>query len=595
MSSFYSSNNSNNKHITATINNCTVYLLGYGSINHTLGQHHNETILLNRPALFVQNCTDQDTIELLTDMVLSSLSSTVGRDPFHGSVVTIAFAASCAVTIEWLLFILLFISKKRRPFFIQFATLFTAISLTVIVKDFNDVLIRQYYQNYRSTSEMRQQVTDGDTYNTLWIVSTFVLWLAQIQVLIRLHPPGSKANKYIVRIGIIFAGLNGLFWCLRDFYAGVPFGYPSAGKELAINCLTYVTQLSLHICYFGLLFLYSIKKWRFAYHRRAIPIAAITLSITALPAIFFILSISKGLLSIWSEFCRWVSTSAACVVAWEWINVIEKLESDYQKAGVLGREINDETLNDYLSVDSSSDKPFIQNANNRKNVDEEYNDTTNGDGITRIVTNSALGYTSSISKIFISIKTAFMDILRNNTISIFNSQKSEHEGNNYLKTVKALTRFSIKDKTKSIASIKTEHILTFQHPQIIMDTAQNIQTVTSSSSGRRSISSGNMTTQKQKQKQKQNHLESYMNNDYQLNTTAVNTSIQNITQDSVTGIPTIRISPSDTSPPPEEVLPDFEPAPGFTREDYWDDKDPQLRPTIPEPIYYPASFSTARH
>ncbi|KAF5132546.1 hypothetical protein DV495_001241 [Geotrichum candidum] len=108
------------------------------------------------------------------------------------------------------------------------------------------------------------------------------------------------------------------------------------------SILAYLFQITIQVVYAGAVLIYSIRKRKFAYHRKSLITAFISIAAVLMPLIFFILDLAEYWITGWSEFIRWVSDAAASVVVWEWIDVIEKLEREEQKNGVLGRQIYEE-------------------------------------------------------------------------------------------------------------------------------------------------------------------------------------------------------------------------------------------------------------
>ena len=84
-------------------------------------------------------------------------------------------------------------------------------------------------------------------------------------------------------------------------------------------------------------------------------VALLSLTAVLIPVVFFVLDLSKPIISGWGSYVRWVGAAAASVVVWEWVERIEALEREEKKDGILGREIfdGDEMLDATPSSDSN--------------------------------------------------------------------------------------------------------------------------------------------------------------------------------------------------------------------------------------------------
>lgn len=347
-----------------------------------------KTVDITASGLYYPNC------EARTNPKISNYESLIGssylgyHDPFHGSVIPIAYSLSATTVVAWLLFILLLISQKPRPLFQKFATLFVAVSLTVFLAQATQVLESQYYKGYHDSEELRQKIFGGLAFRILEVLMTLIVWLAHLQVLLRLFDR-QKERQIIKVIGIVLAVIDTTLWCLVNFF--VPYHSDNKYIRDIIPVLAYLFQISLSVMYLGLVALYSFRKRQFAYSFRmqskskynkyksgfspsytntdngiysnnitnsysssnnssrqnSLLVAIISLVSVSLPLVFFIIDISQYWLTGWSEFIRWVSDVSASVVVWEWVDVIEKQERQQQKNGVLGRPIFDEEDQDF--------------------------------------------------------------------------------------------------------------------------------------------------------------------------------------------------------------------------------------------------------
>lgn len=266
-------------------------------------------------------------------------------EPFYGSVIPIAYTISATTIVAWLLFILLLIAKKRRPWFQMFMMLFVATSLTVFLARATRFLEHQYSQGYHDAEELRHHIFGSLSFRILEVLAVLIIWLAHLQVLLRLFNR-AKERLVIKWTGVTLAIIDTLFWCLVNFY--VPYNTDNHTVRDVIPVLAYLFQITIQVVYAGAVIVYSIRKRKFAYHRTALITAIISLCAILMPLIFFIMDIAEYWITGWSEFIRWVTDAAASVVVWEWVDAIERLEKEHQQTGVLGRQIyEDERAMDF--------------------------------------------------------------------------------------------------------------------------------------------------------------------------------------------------------------------------------------------------------
>lgn len=256
--------------------------------------------------------------------------------PFYGSVIPIAYTISATTIVAWLLFILLLIAQKRRPWFQKFMMLFVSVSLTVFLVRTTHILEQQYSNGYHDAEEVRRNIFGSTAFRVLEILCVIIVWIAHLQVLLRLFDR-AKERIAIQWLGIVLAIIDLTLWSLVNFY--VPYHTHQPEVSDVIPVLAYLFQITIQVVYAGAVIIYSIRKRKFAYHRTSLVTAVICLGAVFLPLIFFILDLADYRITGWSEFIRWVTDAAASVVLWEWIDAVERLEKEHHKTGVLGRQI----------------------------------------------------------------------------------------------------------------------------------------------------------------------------------------------------------------------------------------------------------------
>lgn len=320
---------------TAASSACAKYFVPAGTlVYYDLTQTQTVSIVIASSGSYMPDCADG-----LSDLDSEVTAIDTASQVYYGSVIPVACAVSISTVVAWLLLILLFIAKKRRPWFQKFMTLLVATSLTVFLSHTTRILEQQYDLGYLDARELRIRVFGSLAFRILEVIFLLVVWLAHLQVLVRLYE-SPKERLLIKSIGVALAAINTIMWSLVNFL--VPYHTGNHTLEVAIPVVADVLQITLQVTYAGLVVFYSIRKRRFAYHPQSLVIASISLLVILTPLAFFILGIAAHKkITGWSEFLRWVSDAAASVVVWEWVDVIERLQKEEQKAGFLGRQIYD--------------------------------------------------------------------------------------------------------------------------------------------------------------------------------------------------------------------------------------------------------------
>lgn len=295
--------------------------------------------------------------------------------PFSWSATPMVFTLSGITTVSWLLMVLLSISKRQRPWLQKLAIVVLSASLTAILSHLASVLKVQYDAGYEDSVSLIQKVLFGLTFRILYVVSLFFLWVAHIQVLVRLFNK-QKEKKWIRIISGIITALDVIFWCTSLFClkkrADHPFGNhhpPAPGPHhddrempgyppLAVNkgmgqydpmhgpilILATLFDLILHVMYGALVLIYTRRQRRFAYQlEHGVTIALSILSFIA-PVGFLILCLAQFKTFIWSSLAALVAGASSTVVVWDWIDVIELGEKREQSHGVMGRPIYEKKL-----------------------------------------------------------------------------------------------------------------------------------------------------------------------------------------------------------------------------------------------------------
>ena len=351
---------------------CRPFLLPSGGLVNIGG---NSILTLTNEAIFQPPCPtivpSQPVDPLDTSFDISILDK---EKPFSESLDPQIYAISAVTIVSYMLVIILFITPRTfyvggagggvsilgrrgttgplhgsntvigigsRPWLQKLAALTLAASLTIVTADTFKWAEKQYHDGYRDAAELSEKVNRGLEIRIVRLISESFLWLAQAQTLIRLFQ--RHREKVVIKwTAFVLITLEIIFSILNHF---VHEGNPHQPRAFAssIPALNYLFALSLNICYAAFVIIYALRKRRFAFFHpqmHSMPLTALlSLAAVLIPAIFFILDLSKPDVSGWGSYVRWVGDCAASVVVWEWVERIEALEREEKKDGILGREV----------------------------------------------------------------------------------------------------------------------------------------------------------------------------------------------------------------------------------------------------------------
>ena len=354
---------------TTVPSNCMPFTL---PSNGVLSFDQTNIITLTRNAVFQPQCTGDASFR--PDLGSSVLDL---RDPFYASLSPQIYAVASATVVSYMLFIMLVITPRTffvggvggggtsflgrrgmisggtgrtsvvgvggRPWLQKAATLTVAISLTIATVNTFRVAKEQYDQGFEDAVALRDEVVGSLEIRIVRIISDTLLWLAQVQTLIRLFPR-HKEKVVIEWVGFGLISLDTIFSIVNSFVDKSPRTRPRTFQS-AIPALTYLFELALSLLYAAWVIYYSLEKRRFAYFhvkmKNICLVALLSLAAVLIPVVFFVLDVSKPTVIGWADYVRWVGATAASVVVWEWVERIEALQRDELKEGILGREIFD--------------------------------------------------------------------------------------------------------------------------------------------------------------------------------------------------------------------------------------------------------------
>ncbi|ODV90946.1 hypothetical protein CANCADRAFT_2663 [Tortispora caseinolytica NRRL Y-17796] len=290
------------------------------------------TITIGPSGTLVAECTSTSSAGF------RDIAEEINSDPFYASAIPVAYALSGMTVLAWILFLLLLVTPRRRPWLQQFVSLFTAVSLSVAVAMSSSILEAQYAKGYLRVSELNDVIGDGTTISILRIVSSALIFFAQVQTLLRLFPR-YRERMLIKWIGLFLIIIATTFNTLDAFLVDDS----DVSFVDALPALAYLFQITISVMYAVCVFYYAFSKRRFLiYNLSILLLSMLALIAVLIPVVFFTVDLVRNYIYIWGDYVRWVGAVAATVIVWEMCDRIEKLEKKRQDDGVLGRPMYDD-------------------------------------------------------------------------------------------------------------------------------------------------------------------------------------------------------------------------------------------------------------
>ncbi|ORY76035.1 PalH/RIM21-domain-containing protein [Protomyces lactucae-debilis] len=266
--------------------------------------------------------------------------------PFNMSINPLVYAVAFATCTAWALFLVSLMSGHKRPWLQRGAALSAAIAMTITSDFMFNELELQYMSGRPYNPTDLRNVRARTSTKVIRLISNTLLWLAQIQLVMRLFP--RHRDKIIAKYGgFTLIVLETVFSVLNDFYHPSPFN-PDA-KTLAapaIAVIAYFMNIAISVIFSGSVLIYALSPSRFRYAFALPHLMHALLSIVSItsPTVFFCLDIWKSEVEGWGDYIRWIGSVACSVIVWAWVDLIEsKLVRD-SREGVLGREVFEEEM-----------------------------------------------------------------------------------------------------------------------------------------------------------------------------------------------------------------------------------------------------------
>lgn len=354
-------------HHTTQVPGCEKYYVPPGTlVYYDLEATKTASLVISSIGAYLPDCNDA-----AFETISQTNSNYFESEVFFGSVIPIAYSISITTVLAWLLLILLFIAKKRRPWIQKIMMLLVAVALTVSLARVTRTLEQQYDLGYFDTKELRKHLFGSLEFRVFEVLTIFAIWVSHVQVMLHLfqHP---RERTVIKVIGALLAIIVVALQCILSFY--MPYHVENTTLASGIGVLSDIIYILMQVIYASLVVLYSIRNRAFAYNPQTVTIALITLATTVAPFLFFLLEVIDKMKVVgWAEFLRSGSDAAASIVIWEWIDAIELQQRQQQKSGFLGRQIYEQDLpkdNFISSVESRSSTDYDNGSSADLNLHE---------------------------------------------------------------------------------------------------------------------------------------------------------------------------------------------------------------------------------
>jgi len=270
------------------------------------------------------------------------------------------FGLAGATIASAILLILLFLSRTRKPWIQKLATLTMTVSLIAYMVVSVEMLRQQYIEGRYDADDLRA-VNQVTVCQILSYIAEFVIYLAQIQTLMRIFP--RKRDKVIIKwTGLALISLTMIFCGLFTFLqpSAPPPGQRNSAWQTFLEILSplnYLFSIALATIYALCVIYFGVVHRRVAF---TIPagfiLACLSLACITMPIIFFCLDIWAEFVVGWGQYIRSIASIGSTVIVWEWIERVDEAEAKRDgKLGVLGRRIFEDEFDPAPKSPSSSD------------------------------------------------------------------------------------------------------------------------------------------------------------------------------------------------------------------------------------------------
>lgn len=353
--------------------NCSVYSLISGSIRYQHAESGNWSTFSNKtdflPAYYVTNCSMSDLRGEIANLSVDRMDLKNWLEDFRAnpynvadngdSFVALLFMLSGSCVSCWMLMLLFILSPnhKRKPVLTQLATLFYSVVLTILLARITDAARQEYHDDSLNMIFLLLIINDRKKYPIVMIISQLLTQLAFVQLVMKMTKnPWKRINA---AVGIFFIAVYLVLCSVNlarapDFLDSLVITNDRTREIIALTAkVAFVAWVSITLAYHTLKGTESSPR-QVSYSKRLFPLACFTWTMLVLHVVITILIATlwedQWLVSAWITFLPYLLEMYVLTTAWEWFYSIRDLESRLELIGMLGRRIS---LDDVMSFSNS--------------------------------------------------------------------------------------------------------------------------------------------------------------------------------------------------------------------------------------------------
>lgn len=343
--------------------NCLVYLLTLGDIvyedENGVGAHNLSSGFL--PAYYVTNCSIDSLLDAIARQgpnVTRQWEESYTYLPFNKSdngdtFVALLFTISALCISLWMLTLLLFLTPrhKRKPLLTQVATVFYTAFTTLLLVQITKVARTQYYNDMLDIINMRTYIYLVDSFRATFILLQLLVNSAWLHLVLQLTRARYKWTAGVIGILAVAA-----YTAVLAVY-NVHFNNSLAVFHTAASSSNELWRMSAVACKLVLMVWYAftlghyttrLRNPRICYGRRLLPLAVLVWFLFAAHIVLNVLTLSTfrrvWLVKIWLVLLPYLVEVLLLLSVWEWVYSIGYLEKRAELAGVLGRRISEDDV-----------------------------------------------------------------------------------------------------------------------------------------------------------------------------------------------------------------------------------------------------------
>lgn len=333
------------------LNSCDVYGLQAGTFKAK--QVLFGTVL---PGYFVTNCLMEVMKDYFNQHNITKASQVLALG-FLGynqvgngdTFVALLFTILGACALAWMLTLLLVLSppQKRKPLIAQVATLFFAVTMTILVCRLTDGASHEYYMDRLDMYLIHQKLFNNTAYRICITISQFITEVAYLEIMTILVPRLARFPTLIAMTVVVLARLAVLIVYEAKFdNAQLIFMNHIGSTAETFKIIRVVLMVVIILGFWGLLLYYTwVTKSprKVSYCRKLLPLGFFINVLFGAHVVLLLLTITlfreKWLPLTWLIFLPYLIEVILITTVWEWIFNIALVEKRNELIGVLGRRI----------------------------------------------------------------------------------------------------------------------------------------------------------------------------------------------------------------------------------------------------------------